>query len=382
MTRHIALSGLFLDYPFSGTWTYTRNLVRELPRLDPEMEYTLWTRRSQLTPCSMRVARAPSPFPPHPARVAWRERLDKLYWEVVAWPWAARRADLLHALHFAAPIVRPAPLIVTVHDVIPLRLPGYVRNWSARWYIRLMRQTTRHAQAIITVSHHARGEIAAALDYPPERIYVTPEAPDPALAPVRNQRQLAEVQHRYGLPERYLLYLGGSERRKNVEMLVRAWAHVATNDTTLVIVGTYPPTPDAVFPDIPGLVQKLGMSTRVHLVPKVNAEDLAAVYSGALAFCFPSLYEGFGLPPLEAMACGVPVLCSDATSLPETAGGGAELLPADDERAWTQAIERIIADEVWRHDLIERGRRHVAQFSWYRTAKETVAVYKAVLQAD
>lgn len=381
MPDTIALSGLFLDYPFSGTWTYTRNLARALPRVDPVSRYTLWTRYGEAPPdVSMTTRTAPSPFVGL-STSSWRARIDKLYWEVVAWPWAARRSSLLHSLYFAAPVLAPAPLVVTIHDVIPLRNEGYVRSRAAGWYGALMRQLCQRAAAIITVSNVARDDIADTLGYPVERILVTPEAPDPALAPVTDGQRLDEVRKRYGLPDRFVLYLGGSERRKNVETLLHTWADAKTEDIRLVLVGRFPAQPDALYPDVPGLISRLRLGARVQIVPTVAPQDLAAVYSASLAFCFPSRYEGFGLPPLEAMACGTPVLCSDASSLRETAGGGAHLVHADDVGAWTLAIERIIEDRRWREELAARGLAHAGSFTWEKTARATRAVYTKVLEA-
>jgi glycosyltransferase involved in cell wall biosynthesis len=343
-------------------------------------KYTVYTRRAPVPQSNGAVEykRGPSPFPRRKMNSSWLERVDKISWEVVSWPLAARKADLLHSLYFAAPVIAPAPLIVTVHDAISLRAE-HSHGGPAQLYGRFMKDAAKKATRLITVSQFARREIAEEFGYPIQRIAVTYEAPDPTLSKVDDQDVLQSVRSRYELPERFLLYLGGTERRKNIETIVRAWAAGRPSGYQLVIVGRFPTGPDPLFPDIPGLVTSMGLSETVQIVPFVESADLAAVYSLSSAFLFPSTYEGFGLPPLEAMACGVPVLAADSTSLPEILGDGAKLLDPNDAAIWRQAMIRVVEDRTWADELSSRGYRRANTFSWAQTAAQTTQIYREVL---
>ena len=336
--------------------------TRACPALDPKVTYR----------------RPRTPFPRRKQGSAWLERANKLSWEVISWPLAGRKSDLLHSLYFAAPAFTPAPLIVTVHDAISLR-PEHSHSRSAEMYSRFMRSATKKASRLITISEFSRREIAEDFGYPIERIGVTYEAAEPTLCRVSNPDQLQLVRDRYDLPGRFLLYLGGTERRKNIETIVRAWASGYPPGHRLVIVGRFPSAPDPLYPDMPALIASLGLSDTVHLLPFVDSADLAALYSMAEAFLFPSTYEGFGLPPLEAMSCGVPVLAADSTSLPEVLGDGAALLPATDIGRWQRAMIRVVEDRAWAEDLSQRGCRRAQTFTWARTASETLRIYDEVL---
>ncbi len=378
--KQISLNGLFLDYPDSGTWTYTQNLVRSLDQASSSYRFKLWTRRTlpnRTLTGQTAVKQLHLPVPG--AGRTWYDRFDKLAWETILWPLASARSDLMHSLYFAAPIWSPQPLVVTVHDIISLRTE-FSHGAAARRYASLMRSNVKRANALITVSHFAKQEIVAALDYPPEKVWVTYEAPDPSLCRVESDAALQTAISKYRLPQRFVLYLGGTERRKNIETLVRVWSLEPRPDICLVIVGSFRGGSDPLFPDIPELTRSLGLSEMVHFVPRVDSLDLATIYSLARAFCFPSTYEGFGLPPVEAMACGTPVICSNATSLREIVGEGAELLPPHDLQAWHDAVIRTQEDSSWLNALAAKGLARVKDFSWEQTARETIKVYDQVLK--
>lgn len=379
----IALSGLLLDSPHSGTATYTCNLARWLPRADPDLTVTLYTRRALLQEDGVRTQSVHTPVENWAERGAFGARADKLLWETVFWPRAARRtgADILHMTHFAAPWRSVQPLIVTVHDLVPLLMPDYHRSRQSELYSRFMAGRVRQAQAVITVSEHSRRDIVRTLGIPAERVHVTYEAVDERFTPHIPAHLLSVLREAYGLPERYVLYLGGAERRKNLWTLLQAWSRVEATmedeDVSLVVVARFP-RPDALYPDIRGLARGLGLR-RVIFVPAVTEADKPGLYAGALAFVFPSSYEGFGLPPLEAMASGVAVLASNASSLPEVTGEAAISLPPFDEGRWAQALTEVVRSPDLRQDLVARGLERARTFSWERTARETARVYRAVL---
>ena len=380
----IAISGLPLDYPNSGTAVYTQSLLRLLPQIAPDLSFRLFTRRQKSLFSGTSVDRLSSPLGLLNRGSGVAAQLDKLLWEIGSLPAAAlmRHAALIHSPTFAAPVIAPCPLVVTVHDLIPLILPDYHRTPRSVYYSRLMESTVRRANAIITVSEHARSDIVRILRVPESNVFVTYEGTDDRFSPVGSDGEKKTVAQRYGLPERFVLYLGGAERRKNLETLVRAWAlrvaQLRSQDVKLVIVADIP-APDVLYPDIRGLVSELGLASDVLLLPQVDEECKPALYRAAEVFCFPSRYEGFGLPPLEAMACGVPIVCSDSTSLPEVTGDAAWLLSPDDVGAWANTLVEVIASSGARDEMRRRGLERAVRFSWHRTAQQTVDVYRLVL---
>lgn len=380
----VALNGLLLDYPYSGTAVYTRNLIRYLPEVAPGLAFRLFVRNAAAYYPGISTDQLSTPFRAVNRGRGVGAQVDKLVWEEVALPAAAAaRGDrLLHSLYFAAPAVTTCPLVVTIHDVIPLVLPGYHRSRQSAVYSRLMALAVRRAAAIITVSEHSMRDIERVLGVPADRIHLTYEAVDERFGPMGVAGEREELQSRYPLPERFVLYTGGAERRKGIETLVRAWEKAAPRmrerGIKLVIVADFPP-PDRLYPDIPRLASDLGLQSDITFIPAVEEADKPALYRGAMAFAFPSTYEGFGFTPLEALASGVPVLASDATSIPEVVGDAALLLPPTDVGAWTEALEHLADSASERDRLSHRGVERAARFSWRRTAEETAAVYREVL---
>ncbi len=381
----IGISGLPLDYPYSGSATYTRNLIRELPIAATDLQFRVFLRQARESRAGNTAISLASPFALMNRGRGVGARLDKLAWEIGTLPVAAalKHQAILHSTYFASPAISKVPVVVTVHDVIPLILPGYHRSRQAEVYARLMRWAVPHvARAILTVSEHARADIIRTLGVPEEQVYVVYEAVDERFRPDHRPETIRHVREKYRLPERFVLYLGGAERRKNVEILIRAWAlrarSLADRDVQLVIVARFP-APDELYPDTVGLAHSLGISKSVLFLPYVDEVDKPAIYAAAMLFCFPSTYEGFGLPPLEAMASGVPTIASHATSLPEVVGDGGVLLPPDDADLWSRTIERLLDSSQERAVLAERGLARAATFSWRTTALETAAVYRSVL---
>jgi glycosyltransferase involved in cell wall biosynthesis len=384
--REIGLGGLMLDYPRSGSATYARNLARLLPVVAPDMRFYLFVRNA---PCGVRGVEArilSSPLRHINSGQGVGARIDKLAWETIDLPLASlmRSQALIHSLYFAAPLLAATPVVVTVHDLIPLIVPGYHRSRQSAYYSRLMAVAVKRAAAIITVSEYAKEDIVRVLGVPRCRVHVTYEAADERFRPATDDRAARTARQKYRLPERFLLYLGGAERRKNLETLLRAWSRVSdrmrTLSASLVVVANFP-EPDALYPDICALAQELKVGDTVRFVSSVDEDDKPEVYRSALGFCFPSRYEGFGLPPLEAMACGVPVIASNATSLAEVLGNGGRLLDPDDIDGWAGSMLHLVESENERQDLRERGLRRAVTFSWRRTAEETVKVYRQVLDS-
>lgn len=289
--------------------------------------------------------------------------------------------DLLHVTYVAPPI-GACPYVPTVHDIsyefFPQFFPPHVR-WMLRTLVPL---TMRRAPRIITVSEHARREIAARYRLPLERIVVTYEAADERYSPVTDVDQLAAMRARYGLGARYLLALGNLQPRKNLARLVEAYADLRRHNrligVQLVLAGKAQWRESELF----GVVARNGLIEDVLFPGYIDDADLPALYSGAEAFVYPSIYEGFGLPPLEAMACGTPVVCSNAASLPEVVGDAALMIEPHSTVALAEALLQVTENPGCRADLVSRGRRRVAKFTWRSCAEQTLAVYRSVLHHE
>ena len=244
-------------------------------------------------------------------------------------------------------------------------------------------QAAYKAALLITFSKHARQDIVDLMHIPPERVRVIYLAAGDEYHPVLDPSKQTEVRARYGVGEHYIFYLGGFDQRKNVLQLVRAFAQlcyrIANPNLQLFIAGDLGKQNGlpSLFPDPRSLAAELGVSDRI-IYRFVEEKDKPALYSGAEAFVYPSSYEGFGLPPLEAMSCGAPVICSNRTSLPEVVGDAAITLNPDDTGAMVDAMYGVLTNQTLRADLSERSLQRAAQFNWRKTAIETIAVYEEV----
>jgi len=200
-------------------------------------------------------------------------------------------------------------------------------------------------------------------------------AADERFSPKRAEGEIAALRSRYGLPERFLFYLGGLDVRKNLGVVLQALRELP-QEVTLVVAGRLQERSSPVFPAWPTLAQELGVGQRVRFLGTVPEAEKRLFYQAATVFVFPSRYEGFGLDPLEAMACGTPVVCSNATSLPEVVGEGGVLVDPDDPRAWAEAVGKLWDSAQLRAEYRDRGLAQVQRFSWRRTAEQTLAVYE------
>lgn len=298
-------------------------------------------------------------------------------------------ADLYHAPYYVRPYAGlPCPAVTTLYDAIPLRFPGEVSPQARLLYGLLHRLAIRSSRRLIAISESARADLSAAFDIPPAALAVTPLAADPRLRP-QPPEAVAAVRARHGLPERYLLCVSSNKPHKNLAGLVEAWAALGARgwgvesrgriaqplarSPTLVLAGHWDPR----YPQARESAERLDVGESVRFLPGVSEAELPALYAGAELFVYPSLYEGFGLPPLEAMACGAPVVCGDRSSLPEVVGDAALLTDVRDPKALASAIGRALADQALREWLRAAGLRRAASFSWRRTAEATLRVYEA-----
>jgi glycosyltransferase involved in cell wall biosynthesis len=367
----VALNGWFLGLPSTGTGHYLRELFTAadpLARQAGDEVVVISPRANPEVPIAVSVA---------PPRLTGD--LGKVEFEHVTFPLAsrARHFDIAHVPHFGPPLFPSIPTVVTIHDLIPLALPQYRGSWAVRLYTRLAALGARRAGAIIVDSQASRNDIMTHLGIPGERVSVIYLAADATLRPSAEPENAARVRSRYHLPEEFVLYLGGFDARKNVRMLIKAFAALQQDGHSgckLVIGGMLPRVDSSFFPD-----PRAGAGEEVQFIGEVAEDDKPVLYSSALLFAYPSLYEGFGLPPLEAMACGTPVICSNAGSLPEVVGGAGILVDPSKEADWTGQLRALLSDDGRRRELRALGISQAAKFSWERTARATLEVYRSVL---
>jgi glycosyltransferase involved in cell wall biosynthesis len=374
----IAFNAFFANYPTNGSGQYLTSLIQALGEVNKQNEYVLLTHK-EVTQTALPSKVYPVKGPAH-----IQEHLAKVVWEQITCPRAARAegADLLHIPYFAPPMISPVPTVVTIQDVIPLRLPAYRPAGKVRFYMELAAKAAHRATMVIAISNHAKKDIMDVLHIPEERIRVIYQAIGPEYRPVADSEKIRTARERYGLRERYIFYIGGLDQRKNVRQLVRAFAHLQAQlhdtDLQLFISGNPDKQKGPLFPDPRPVAADLGMSGKI-IYRFVEEEDKPAIYSGASLFVFPSIYEGFGLPPLEAMGCGLPVICSNRTSLPEVVGDAAILIDPDNVQALVEAMRDVLTNEALQAKLRARSLERAKLFSWHKTAQETLAIYQEVL---
>lgn len=380
----IGIDARFLTHPQRGGFkTYTTHLIAALTRLDAANDYVLYTDRpldaTSTLPPNFRAEVVPGAAPM--VGLAWREQVD-LPRRV-----ARDQLDLLHAPCLTAPLRLACPLVVTIHDMIwrfpeefsaGVRLP-LRRRLMAAYYRHLPARAARHATVVITVSEAARASIAEHLAIPAARIVVTHEGPAPHFRVLADRTAVMAQHLQHGVPDGYLLAIGSADPRKNMTRLVEAYAALPAALRALhhlAIVWTH----GYLAQEIAAQVATLGVREQVHFLHAVDDVALVQLYNGATLFVFPSLYEGFGLPPLEAMACGAPVAAADNSSIPEIVGDAALLFAARQVDQITGAMHTALVDAPRRADLRRRGLERVRRFSWEACAEQTLRAYAQAVE--
>ena len=375
----IAINGYFWGQQTTGSGQYVHQLLSAMKEIAPQNEYLLFSPNRPGTSNTTDVPLARSLSTPFSG---WQPNLDKVWFEQLAFPKASRAAgaQVAHVPYWGSSLVPTVPEVVTVHDLIPMLLPAYRGSPLVQAYTRLASASARRAALIVTDSLASRDDIIRLLHIPEERIRVVYLAAHPACRPITDQNVLGALRSKYGLPERYILYLGGFDQRKNLATLFEAYARLlATGQAipALAIAGQLPQVESELFPNPRRLAQRWGLQERVLFTGPIPESDKPALYSGALFFAFLSLYEGFGLMPLEAMACGTPVLASRRSSLPEVIGEGGVLVDPADIDEVVRGL-RSLLDDTTRQTLRQSALTQASRFSWQQTALLTLAAYSSV----
>ncbi|MDI6809511.1 MAG: glycosyltransferase family 1 protein [Candidatus Eisenbacteria bacterium] len=295
-------------------------------------------------------------------------------------PKALRSIDVAvyHSPYYLLPYRPGVPTVLTCYDLIPLAYPEYFSAGKRLIYRLAHMLALKRADAIVAISEGTKADLIRYFHVAPQRIFVTPLAAGAHFTPQPPERTIA-VKEKYGLPEEYVLYFGSNKPHKNLVRLVKAFAESKiggpSSNVSLVIAGHW----DERYPQAKETAMLLHIEDRVIFLADVSENDLPVLYGGARLFVFPSLYEGFGLPVLEAMACGTPVVCSNTSSLPEVAGDAALLVNPLDVNGLVGAINRVLSDDGLQKEMVEKGFNQARRFSWERTARETVSVYERVV---
>jgi glycosyltransferase involved in cell wall biosynthesis len=287
-------------------------------------------------------------------------------------------ADLVH-LMTPIPIQSGVPLVVTVHDLTPVLMPQ-VYSWHSRLLFRItLRQLVRQGTNFIPISRCTGDDLHRLFNVPPERIHPVYLGINDTFYQGHNAQRIADVRKKYSLPSQYFLFTGAMNRRKNLDTLLHAFRlfhNQIQSDIKLVITGRM----DWGGRELEKGILRENISESVVLIGYISESDLPIILGQAMALIYPSLYEGFGFPPLEAMACGAPVIASRAGAIPEITGGNALLIDPLDIIGFRDAMQEIIEDKKLRLTLSEQGRKWVSHFSWERTARETSQIYENILQ--
>ncbi len=363
-----------------GIGRYTRNLVRALADIDRENRYRLFIAAGRGLgngpgdwPANFRVHSVP--LSDRWTAILWQRLKLPIPIQVVTGP-----LDLFHSPDFVLPPVGRTPAILTVHDLSFMRVPGHFVPGFREYLEGAVRRAAGRASHILADSESTRRDLVELLDVEPEAVTVVYPGLEPRFRPIRDQEALERVRAHYALPGRFVLGLGTLQPRKNFGGLIEAFGCLLAQhgdepevaDAHLVIAGGKGWMYEALLE----LPERLGLNDRVHFPGFVDDKDLPALYNLASVFAFPSWYEGFGIPILEAMACGTPVVAADNSSLPEVVGEAGLLVPAGNRAALAEAMAQLLTDRALRLRLRSAGHEQVRAFTWHQAARQVLSLYR------
>ncbi len=365
----IGVDARLMHHQKAGISKYTWHLLKALQDVDLDDEFTVFQHRKHQSPVieGGKFRRATLFAPVHTRLEQFLLPLELLRFNL----------DLLHATDFVPPLRTHLPTVITVHDLAFLHYPHFLTATSAAYYGQIDR-AVRSAKAVIVPSESTKLDVMAMLGVPINKITVIYEAAAESFTPMPREQALAYVQQHYGLPESYMFFVGTIEPRKNISGLLEAFHLLRTQynvqETTLAIAGGK----GWLFDETLETVEKLGLRGRVRFLDRVSDEALHHLYAAARCHVHPAFYEGFGLPPLEAMACGTPTIVSNVSSLPEVVQDAALLVDPNNPEEIAVAMHRLLADDALHAELRTKGLQRAQCFSWRRAALATLDVYRRV----
>ncbi|HKQ52355.1 MAG TPA: glycosyltransferase family 1 protein [Pyrinomonadaceae bacterium] len=367
---HIAIDAHSVGTGLAGNESYVANLIEALAELDRVNRYTLYVTKREA------VERFEGRWPHVTVRRTWPHTPLVRVPVTLAAELRRRPVDLLH-VQYTAPPLAPCPVVATIHDLSFEHLPETFKRRSRAQLRLTVRRTARTAAHVLVPSEHTRRDICETYKLAASRVTLTPLAAPAHFAPVRDEREVRRVCERYGIRGDYVLTVGSIQPRKNLARLVRAYAGLRrarpqAKLPQLVLVGKRA----WLYGETLRAIEESGISDLTVLTGYVSETDLPALYTGALSFVYPSYFEGFGLPPLEAMQCGAAVVAGNLTSLPEVVGDAGLLVDPFDESALMGAVARLIDDRDLRARLRSAGLERARQFTWRETAARTLDAYE------
>jgi glycosyltransferase involved in cell wall biosynthesis len=373
--RTVAFDARYVNDRYHGIGRHAYNLLDALTRLDPGRRYLAYYHPGyRNTRFNMETLRGRSNVELRPIRLPLYLPSEQLVWPILL---ARARVDLFHSPYVVLPFLARIRLIMTVHDLVFELHPEYrPRSYLQRFYRPVTQLGIQRADLVLTVSESTGRDVQAYYRINRASIHVIGNAVDSTFQRASDPACLAAMRKRYSLPKRFILTVGAGRPHKNIETLVEAFARLDPSlAPTLVIAGEHDPR----FPDgVSARIQAHGIASRVVRPGMIREDDLPVVYSLADVFVFPSLVEGFGLPPLEAMACGTPVIASTAPAVSEAVGDAALAFDARDPEQLAAVLSRALTDATLRTTLSRRGTERVQAFTWERVARETLQAYASI----
>jgi glycosyltransferase involved in cell wall biosynthesis len=382
---HIGIDYTAAVHQGGGIGRYTRNLIRALADCDTDDQYTLFVAGGLadgdgLGPWAANFRVRSVPLSDRWMHILWQRLRLPLPIQLITGP-----LDLFHSPDFMLPPTGRTPAILTVHDLSFLRLPQFFVSGFREFLEKAVSRAVKRARHVLADSECTRRDLMELMGVEPERVSVLYPGVESRFQPVRDAETLNWVRNRYQLPGRFVLGLSTLQPRKNFEGLIEAFSLLLAArggepeiaDLDLVIGGGR----GWMYEGLSSKVERLGLVERIHFVGFVGDDDLPALYSLASAFAFPTWYEGFGLPVLEAMACGTPVVAADNSSLPEVVGEAGLLVDAADPGALAEALARLLTDPGLEAQLATAGRRQARRFTWEGAARQLLELYHSVAQA-
>ncbi|HSM56160.1 MAG TPA: glycosyltransferase family 1 protein [Candidatus Sulfomarinibacteraceae bacterium] len=366
---HIGIDARLPYYQMGGISRYILHLLPALADLDTDNNYTVFHSRKD----SRSYLPAAENFRGRNLWTPCHHRLERWLLGAELLP---RRLDVMHSPDFIPPATGASHRVITVHDLGFLHYPQYLTEESRRYYSEQISWAVKEADQIAVDSEYTRQDLLAQLQVSPQKVHTIHLAASPTFLKSHDPETISRTLKSLNLPSGFILFVGTLEPRKNIPTLLHAYrdlCRASAIDTPLVLVGSH----GWLYEEIFETIEQLRLNGRVRHLSRISDEQLAHLYHSAGLLALPSYYEGFGLPPLEAMHCGCPVVVSNRASLPEIVGQDGVTLDADDVESWAATMERVLCDSDYRARLVAAGRQQARRFSWRKTAKATLELYES-----